>query len=169
MPINWTHYPALNELSLLDFSQHLLLVFVDDLPDDMPFQTALENRLKRSQRTLKEIAGKPLILELAEGALVSVIQLASTQSVFEQQELLRQAVKPLLQERPGRLGIAIYGQDKSNQIARQAAYVTAVNAQPLPALKREVKQPALTEIGVFGVEAVPWVAEVEALVAGNTL
>ena len=169
MPINWTHYPALNELSLLDFSQHLLLVFVDDLPDDMPFQTALENRLKRSQRTLKEIAGKPLILELAEGALVSVIQLASTQSVFEQQELLRQAVKPLLQERPGRLGIAIYGQDKSNQIARQAAYVTAVNAQPLPALKREVKQPVLTEIGVFGVEAVPWVAEVEALVAGNTL
>ncbi|SDK38415.1 leucyl aminopeptidase [Methylophilus rhizosphaerae] len=169
MPINWTHYPELNTSSMLDFSQHVLLVFVDALPAAIPFQSILENRLKRSQRTLQDIAGKPLTLELVEGALVSIIQLKNSQSAFEQQALLRQAVKPLLEERPSRLAIAVHGQGKIDQIARQAAYVTAVNAQPLPALKRDVRQTALTEIGVFGVARLAWVAEVEAAIAGNTL
>lgn len=99
MHINWSHYLALNESSILDFSQHVLLVFVDALPVPMPFHTSLENKLKRSQSTLKDIEEKPVSLELADGALISMVQLKTAQSVFEQQTLLRQALKPLLAER----------------------------------------------------------------------
>lgn len=168
MPINWSHHSAINESAMLEFSQHVLLVFVDTLPASMPFQTALENKLKRSQSTIKDIADKPVSLELADGTLVSLVQLKSSQSVFEQQTLLRQAVKPLLGERPSKFAIAIYAQS-AEPIARLAAYVALVNAQNLPALKRDSKLSALKDICVFGVESLPWVAEVEATAAGNTL
>jgi leucyl aminopeptidase len=153
---------------MLEFSQHVLLVFVDTLPASMPFQTALENKLKRSQSTMKEFADKPVSLELADGTLVSLVQLQSTQSVFEQQTLLRQAVKPLLGERPLKLAIAVYAQS-AEPVARLAAYVALVNAQNLLALKRDSKLSELKDICMFGVDAMPWVVEVEATVSGNTL
>ena len=168
MQINWSHHSALEESAILAFSQHVLLVFVDALPASMPFQTALENKLKRSQSALKDIADKPVTVELSNGALVSLVQLKSTQSVFELQTLLRQAVKPLTDERPAKLAIAIDG--KSPQaIARLAAYVAVVNAQDLPALKRDTKPNALKDICIFGEDALPWLAEVEATAAANTL
>lgn len=177
MAIDWTHDSAINETAMLDFSQHLLLVFVDTLPETMPFQPALVHKLKRSRQSLADLAEKPVSLELANGALVSAVQINTALSVFEQLTLLRQAVKPLLAERPHRLAIAVVsdsaGRDQSSQIARHAAYVALVNAQQLPVLKREPK--ANTQFGelegirVFGVQALPWVAEVEAAVAGNTL
>lgn len=168
MQINWSKYLAFNELSILDFSQHVLLVFVDALPAPMPFQTALENKLKRSQATLKDIADKPVSLELADGSLLSLVQLKSTQSVFEQQTLLRQALKPLLAERPARLAIAVYG-EAVDSIAKLAAYAALVNAQNLPALKRDAKLTELKDICIFGVNTLPWIAEIEATAAANTL
>ncbi|MGP1717734.1 MAG: M17 family metallopeptidase [Methylophilus sp.] len=170
MTINWTHHSEINESAMLDFSQHLLLVFVDALPENIPFQQTLDHKLKRSQRSLQDIAEKPLTLELANGVLASAVQIKTTQSVFEQLTLLRQAVKTLLDERPQRLAIAIVGKDEDiSQIARHAAYVAVVNAQNLPVLKRETKCNALKDICVFGVKNLPWTAEVDAIVAGNTL
>ncbi|MGQ2964378.1 M17 family metallopeptidase [Methylophilus sp.] len=181
MPINWTQDFEINETAMLDFSQHLLLVFVDALPETMPFQLAITHKLKRSQQSLADMAKKPVSLELANGALVSAVQIATALSVFEQQTLLRQAVQPLLAERPHSLAIAVIAnhssQQHSSRIARHAAYVAVVNAQKLPVLKRESKSDSqsdlksgeLRDIRVFGVQALPWVAEVEATVAGNTL
>jgi leucyl aminopeptidase len=178
MPINWTHHFEINETAMLDFSQHLLLVFVDTVPETMPFQLALAHKLKRSQQSLADMAEKPVSLELANGALVSAVQINTALSVFEQLTLLRQAVKPLLAERPQSLAIAVVSnhasQNHSSQVARHAAYVALVNAQNLPLLKRqsksgELKSAELGDIRVFGVHALPWVAEVEAAVAGNTV
>jgi leucyl aminopeptidase len=178
MTINWTHHLAINETAMLDFSQHLLLVFVDTVPESMPFQLALAHKLKRSQQSWADMAEKPVSLELANGALVSAVQINTALSVFEQLTLLRQAVKPLLAERPQSLAIAVVSnhasQNHSNQIARHAAYVALVNAQNLPVLKRqsksgELKSAELSDIRIFGVDALPWVAEVEAAVAGNTV
>jgi leucyl aminopeptidase len=168
MHINWSHHLALNESAMLDFSQHVLLVFVDKLPVHMPFHTALENKLKRSQATLKEIGDKPVTLELVDGALISMVQLKSAQSVFEQQTLLRQALKLLLAERPIRLAMAVYGQ-AIDSVARLAAYVALVNAQNLPVLKRDAKLAGLKDICIFGVAALHWVTEIEAIAAANTL
>ncbi len=168
MQINWSQYLAFNESSILDSSQHVLLVFADTLPTSMPFQPALEKKLKRSHATLKDMADKPVSLELANGTLLSLVQLKSTQSVFEQQTLLRQALKPLLAERPAKLAIAVYGKSVDS-IARLTAYTTLVNAQNLPALKRDVKLAELKDICIFGVDALPWIAEVEATVQANTL
>lgn len=168
MHINWSHKLALNESSILDFSQHVLLVFVDVLPATMPFQPSLENKLKRSQSTLKDIEDKPVYLELADGALISMVQLKTAQSVFEQQTLLRQALKPLLAERPTRLAMAVYGQ-AIDFVAKLAAYVALVNAQNLPALKRDAKLAGLKDICIFGIDALPWMTEVEATAAANTL
>jgi leucyl aminopeptidase len=174
MQINWTHHSAITESDLLNFSQHLLLVFVDALPETIPFQPAVEQKLKRSQQSRQAIAEKRLTLELANGVFASLVQVKTTQSVFEQQTLLRQAVKPLLEERPHSLAIAVVGKDEVsqgdlNQIARHAAYVAIVNAENLPVFKKEVKTTELRDICVFGVNALPWTAEVEAGVEGNTL
>jgi leucyl aminopeptidase len=169
MQINFTHHAETNESLLLSFAQHVLLVLLDDLPAEMPFQSALEQKLKRSQRKLSELGDKPVTLELANGALVSLLQLKSKQSAFEQQTQLRKAVQPLLDERPTQLAIGVYGASGKEQVARLAAYVTAVNAQNLPALKREVQPAQLKEIRLFGIDQLPWTAEVNAAVAGNTL
>lgn len=44
-----------------------------------------------------------------------------------------------------------------------------MNAQNLPALKRDAKLAGLKDICIFGIDALPWMTEVEATAAANTL
>ncbi len=83
---------------------------------------------------------------------------------------MRKALKPLLDEKPESLTIAVFGEEAFRQsVAADAYYVALVNAQPLPTHKREKDKPRLLKtIQLFGAELAD-ASLINAQVAGNTL
>lgn len=169
MRIEWSQNSEVNSTLLSGFAKHILLVVEEKLLSSMPFADALNAKLKRAGLDIADLKEKPVTLELAEGSLVSVCQLEAKSSTFAMNTALRTAVKPLLTEHPERIALAVCAKKHASLFARLAAYVTLVNAQPLPVLKQKPSGQKLREIGVFGVEDMAWADEVTALVAGNTV
>ncbi|MDF0378507.1 leucyl aminopeptidase family protein [Methylophilus sp. YYY-1] len=169
MRIEWSQNSEVNSTVLSAFAQHILLVFEEKYFSTLPFGEALAAKLARAGLTAADLAQKPVTLEWPDGRLVSLVQVEASSPRFALNSLLRSAVKPLLEEHPVRIAIGVYAKKQATVLARQAAYVTLVNAQALPVLKKKHKGQSLREIGLFGVDALDWTEEVTALVAGNTV
>jgi len=116
--------------------------------------------------------------DLPNGGLATWLVLDSKLSAFQRHTLLRKAIKPLLDEKPQTLTLAVFGSDKMRQLgARDAYFVASVNAAELPERKgalsgkKSSKQKfhALKTIALHGWKESDAFAEVKALVAGNTL
>lgn len=169
MRIEWSQTSEVNSSLLSGYARHILVVFEEKLLSSVPFVDGLASRLQRAGMTLADLKDKPVTLELADGALVSLCQLDATAPTFTLATALRAAVKPLLAEHPERIALAVIAKKQASLFASLAAYVTLVNAQALPVLKQKASSPKLRDIGVFGVEHIDWKEEVTALVAGNTV
>lgn len=161
-----------NEKSLAK-STHTLFVLPAEKPDDLPYAELLQARLKRNRSQYDALAKTPLALDLPDGRVASWVVLASKLTPFQQHTLLRKAIKPLLDEKPEKLTIAVYGDDDFRAAsARDAIYVAAVNTAKLPTHKidkEKKKSPQLASIVLHGWQDKDGFAEVQALVAGNTL
>ena len=120
----------------------------------MPFADALSAKLKRINKKYEDLSKSPVTLELSGGALISFVALDTKLATFKRQTLLRKAIKPLLDETPQTLAIAVYGDDASReQAAKDAFYVTSVNAQVLPerkGAKNKEKPRSLKTLELFG-------------------
>jgi len=169
MRIEWSQTSEVNSSLLSEYARHILVVFEEKLLSSVPFADGLASRLQRAGMTVADLKDKPLTLELADGALVSLCQLDATAPTFTLATALRAAVKPLLAEHPERIALAVIAKKQASLFASLAAYVTLVNAQALPVLKQKTSSPKLRDIGVFGVAHIDWKEEVTALVAGNTV
>lgn len=169
MRIEWSQTSEVNSSLLSEYARHILVVFEEKLLSSVPFADGLASRLQRAGMTLADLKDKPLTLELANGALVSLCQLDATAPTFTLATALRAAVKPLLAEHPERIALAVIAKKQASLFASLAAYVTLVNAQALPVLKQKTSSQKLRDIGVFGVAHIDWKEEVAALVAGNTV
>ncbi|EEF27438.1 conserved hypothetical protein [Ricinus communis] len=64
--------------------------------------------------TVVDLKDKPLTLELADGALVSLCQLDATAPTFTMATALRAAVKPLLAEHPERIALAVIAKKQAS-------------------------------------------------------
>lgn len=169
MRIEWSQNPEVNSTVLSAFAQHILLVFEEKSFSALPFAELLSAKLARAGLTAADLTQKPLTLEWPDGRLVSLVQLDANSSSFAINSLLRAAVKPLLEECPTRIAIGIYAKKQADKLARHAAYVTLINAQALPVLKKKPSGQKCRDIGLFGVDAVDWTDEITAVVAGNTV
>lgn len=169
MRIEWSQTSEVNSSLLSGYARHILVVFEEKLLSSVPFADGLASRLQRAGMTVVDLKDKPLTLELADGALVSLCQLDATAPTFTMATALRAAVKPLLAEHPERIALAVIAKKQISLFASLAAYVTLVNAQALPVLKQKTSSQKLRDIGVFGVADIDWKEEVTALVAGNTV
>lgn len=169
MRIEWSQTSEVNSSLLSEYARHILVVFEEKLLSSVPFADGLASRLQRAGMTVADLKDKPLTLELANGALVSLCQLDATAPTFTLATALRAAVKPLLAEHPERIALAVIAKKQASLFASLAAYVTLVNAQALPVLKQKTSSQKLRDIGVFGVAHIDWKEEVAALVAGNTV
>lgn len=163
-----------DEKSLVS-STHLLFVLPMTRPKNLPFSEALDAKLKRTNKKYSDLLKTALITDLPNGSFASWIVLDNDLSAFKRHTLLRKAVKPLLDENPAALTIAVYGADADRQqAAKDAFYVAAVNAAELPEFKGKKtqngpKKSPLKTIQIFGWSEEDAYLDAQALITGNTL
>jgi leucyl aminopeptidase len=136
---------------------------------DAPAQEVVEASLRRRQAQAGELAKKPLAAELPGGGLCAWLRLDEKQGVFQWLSLLRQAMKPLLDEQPAELHIAVYGDDAFRAwAARWAVYVAWLNGSLLPNWKGGKPATLLARIVLHGAPGLDLGWE-RAVAEGNTL
>lgn len=155
---------------VIESASYVLLVLPADMPSGLPYAEVLQRKLKRSQSSYADLAKTPVTTELPQGGLAVWLVLEDKLNPFQRHSLLRKALKPLLDENPASLTIAVYGDDAMReQAARDAIYVACINAAELPSRKAEYKPRALKDLSLYGWNDANGFAEVLARVAGNTL
>ena len=121
---------------MLAASQHVLIVLPLKKMEKTPFADALNTKLKRTHKKYEDLSKSPVSVELPNGAIASFVAVDVSLATFKRHTLIRKAVKPLLDEMPQHLSIAVYGSDKAReQAAKDVFYVMSVNAQDLPQRK----------------------------------
>jgi leucyl aminopeptidase len=173
MSIRLQQFAASADEKSLTGVSHILFVLPAAQPADLPFGPALYARLKRSRGEYADLMKSPLTADLPNGAMASWVVLDDCQNTFQCHTGLRKALKPLLDEKPESLIIAIFGTEAFRRAnAADAYYVAAVNAATLPSHKADKDKSAphvLKGITVYGWKDADGYADIEARVAGNTL
>ncbi len=170
MSLKLNQHAAISNEKQLSSHKHTLFVIAENYKTALPFQASLDAKLKRSQTEFKDCAKTPLLVELPNGGVASVVILGDKLSMFQQHTLLRKAVKPLLDETPASIAICVFGTELEREAHACAAYyVTTVNAAELPSRKKESKSKPLKEISIIGFKAAHDYGYINARVAGNTL
>lgn len=171
MPIQLKQFAASANEKSLATAGHTLFVLPLSKPANLPFARVLEARLKRSHSKYVDLAKTAITADLPNGNMASWVVLDTKQNVFQRHTSLRKALKPLLDEKPESLAIALFGSDdfrKTNACA--AIYVASVNAAELPTRKKvKDKTKPLKTIALHGWQEAHGYAAVQARVAGNTL
>lgn len=173
MAIELKQFEARADEKALAAATHILFVLPAGKAGDIPFGKLLENKLKRIQSEYGGLAKSPVSTEMSGGAVASWVVLKDGTNSFERHTLLRKAVMPLLDEKPGHLTIAVYG-DKEfrGQVAQDAFYVTAINAAELPVRKKEKsgkKTKPLKTITLYGWKDNTDYSVLRAVILGNTM
>lgn len=173
MAISFEQHFNLADEKSLSASQHILMVLPFRPMKTFPFLESLNAKLKRMDKEYSDLSKSPILLDLPSGAVVSFVALDVSLSTFKRHTLLRKAVKPLLDEKPSRLSIAVYGEQAERELAaKDAMYVALVNAAQLPerkGAKHQEKSKLLQSIQLYGWQEASDFAETQALVAGSTL
>ena len=173
MAISFKQHLNLADEKMLASYQHVLVVLPLKKMEKIPYGDALSAKLKRINKKYEDLSKGAVTVELSVGALVSFVAWDAKLTTFKRQTLLRKAIKPVLDEAPQTLAIAIYGDEKSReQAAKDAFYVASVNAQDLPqrkGAKNKEKSRPLKTLELFGWKDKADFADIQALVEGNTL
>ncbi|HYP67282.1 MAG TPA: leucyl aminopeptidase family protein [Thiobacillaceae bacterium] len=134
----------------------------------LPGLDALNAALKRRAVKIEELAKSPIAVEI-DGTLVAYAMVDGQAQTFERHTQIRKAWECLSAEQPESAAVAILGDaDFRKQTGRDAAYVLAVNAEPLPSHKSKAKGKALKKALLFGVSGCG-VDEALAIATGNVL
>ncbi len=170
MSIQLRQSASLADEKSLATAGHILFVLPPTKPTKLPFDKVLQAKLKRSHSLYADLAKTPVTADLPNGNMASWVVLDAKQNVFQRHTSLRKALKPLLDEKPESLAIALFGNDKFRKASACAAfYVASVNAAELPTRKAVKKKRVLKTIALHGWQETHGYAEVLARVAGNTL
>src|SRR5450830_60646 len=152
--------------------KHIVLVLPISRPQGLPFSDLLDARLKRSNSKYSDLAKTPVSFDLPDGTMTSWIVIEEKFSPFQRHTQLRKAIKPLLDEKPQAVAIAVFGDESARQLAAQDAfYVATVNATALTNSKKKSAKKAreLKSISLFGYADAKEFSDIPAKVAGNLL
>ena len=175
MPITLKKNLAIADEKSLESQTHLLFILPAQRPENLPFSVALDAKLKRISKKYTDLSKGAVVVDLPNGAVASWVVLKADLSMFKRQTLLRKAIKPLLDEKPKALAIAVFGTEEvRRQSAKDAFYVVSVNAAELPQRKgaesqKEPKSQVFDVVEMYGWQEADGFAEIQALVAGNVL
>jgi leucyl aminopeptidase len=135
----------------------------------MPEAEVVRAALQRRGKEAAELAKQALAVDLDGGCLSVWLRLDETKDAFDWHTRLRQAMKPLLEEQPDSIEIALAGSPGFRErAARAAAYVAWLNGIPMPAWKSGKPPKALKQLVMHGVDGLDLARE-RALAEGNTL
>jgi leucyl aminopeptidase len=134
----------------------------------VPGKAALSAALKRRDMKADELAKTPVTVE-HDGRLTVYAMLDGNKPTFERQSQIRKSWECLAGEKPGSLAVVLSGEaDFRKQSGSDAAYVLAVNAEPLPSHKSRSQTRALKKATLFGVSGCG-INEALAIAEGNML
>jgi len=151
-------------------TRHLLIL----LPAGADWHEAPEHEaalaaLQRRGKGADALGKTPLALELPGGCLSVWLRLDESKDVHAWHSLVRQALKPLLDEHPEALDIAVFGNEAFRaRAAEAAAYVAWLNGATLPTWKSEKPGRALKRIELHGIAGLD-LSRARAVAEGNTL
>jgi leucyl aminopeptidase len=170
MSIQLQQFVTLADEKTLEKSTHILFVMPAGKPANLPFGRALEAKLKRSRAKYADLLKSAQTLDLPNGACSAWVAIDAAKNTFQRHLMLRKAIKPLLDEYPEQLTIAVFGDQVFRQlVARDVYYVSLVNAQSLPTRKtKKEKHKALKIISLLGAR-LDDADRINSQVAGNTL
>jgi leucyl aminopeptidase len=152
-------------------TSHLLAVLPagtdwHEAPDQATVRAALTRRGKKAA----DLARQPVVVELPGGCLSVWLRLDEDKTAFDWHGLLRRGLKPLLEEHPGTVDIAVFGPAAFRaRAARAAAYVAWLNGVPMQAWKKDKPPAALKRIVLHGAGGADDLARERAVAEGNTL
>jgi leucyl aminopeptidase len=170
MSVKVTQSSILATDKLIDSASHVLMVLPKDKPSGLPCAELLEKTLKRKRSKYADLAKAPITAQAPSGALLSWVVLDPMAPAFTRHTVLRKAVKPLLDEKPLSLAIAVFGGESQRALASsEACYVAAVNAAVMPSHKAKEKPRPLKGIAIHGWQADDAFADVIAQAEGNGL
>ena len=151
-------------------TRHLLIVLpAGDAWHDAPDHEVAAQALARRDKKPEELAKQALSVELPGGCLSVWIRLDDSKAAFDWHGALRQALKPLLDEHPADIEVALFGPDAFRaRAARSVAYVAWLNGTPLPNWKSGKPPVSLDRVVLHGVAGLDLARE-QALAEGNTL
>lgn len=150
------------------FAHALVLMPAGKSLPDVPGKAGLNAALKRRDMKVEELAKSPVAVE-HDGRLTVFAMVDGGKPAFDRHTQLRKAWECLAAEKPESLAVAISGDaDFRKQAAHDAAYVLAVNADPLPSQKSKMQDKPLKKATLFGV-ARAGVEEMLAIAEGNML
>ncbi len=150
-------------------ASHLLFVLpiAKTLPRDLPERARWLAVLKRRDLKVDELAKSPLAIDLEDGCRAACVMVDASKPRFERLTALRKAARLLLDETPDE--IAIVPIEVPDEAVFDAAYVTLVNAVPLPAKKKKPTKALKTLRVVARRPATADFAQVVALAEANVL
>ena len=170
MPMVLKQSAELFDENMMGGAGHLLLVLPPEQPADLPYIEMLRHKLARSRSEYADLAKTPVATDLPSGGMAAWLVLDPKLDAFQRHTLLRKALKPLLDEKPVHLHIAVYGDNNlREQAARDAYYVAGINTAELPSRKTERKSHPLDRISLHGWVQEDGFVDMEARIAGNTL
>jgi leucyl aminopeptidase len=134
----------------------------------LPGVASLKAALKRRAGKIEELAKSPVSVEV-DGTLIVYAMLDGGAPTFERHTQIRKAWECLSGEKPESVAVAVSGDMIFRKLAgHDAAYVLAVNAEPLPARKSKSSAKALKKATLYGVTGCNINAAL-ATAEGNTL
>ena len=134
-----------------------------------PEQATALAALRRRGKEADSLGKTPLALELPGGCLSVWLRLDDQKDIHAWHSLLRQALKPLLDEHPETIDIALFGSETFRARAGEAAaYVAWLNGMALPVWKSEKPAQALRRIELHGATGLD-LKRARAVAEGNTL
>ena len=174
MSLKLTQYADISREKSLSSEKHIILVLSEKVEKEIPFVKILDNKIKRSKSEYKDLNKSPVTVELPNGGVASFVILGAKLNLFQKHNLLRKALKPLLDEQPESLAICVFGEEAIKEANACATYyVATVNTAELPSRKSDSKQEnkskSLKKMSIYGFKAEHNYAYVNARVAGNTL
>lgn len=170
MSVKLTQNASIFTEQSLSTEKHILVILSESESGNVVFNNLLQAKLSRTKTEFKELEKSPLLLDLPNGVVASFVLLKDNLNTFQRHALLLKAIKPLLDEQPAQLAIALYGNDDArNTNACAAYYVATVNSVDLPNYKKDKKPNALRAINIYGHAADHQYERVNARVAGSAL
>ncbi len=155
-----------NEQELKKNLHHIIVI--DPSIPKYPFETLLKNKLKRSGKKLTDLNKTPITTELDSGATISWVGYSPDLNPFQMHTLIRKGFNILSQEKPTEISITFLPKNINESWVNACVYVSLVNSQVLPNLKKSVKNVTLKKVILAGISKCD-LSKTLALVNGNTL
>ena len=114
-------------------------------------EETLTKLLLRRDLELATLAETPVSADLQHGELCAWVMIDANQSIFEQQSIMRKAIKLLLSENPSEIHIEVNGSvQQKGAFAELAVYTAWLNGAILPVRKNKPAPKSLSKIFLYG-------------------